>query len=150
MTEVTAAGTATDGAQRTRIEALDSLRGFALCGILIVNIYQTLHLREPPRSLELFFEHRFFGIFSLLFGIGFGIFLERAAARTDRPRVLLLRRLAVLAGLGGLHLLLQPGEVLVLYAACGLVFLLPASYLSRRAALAVGLVEARLPVTMPA
>jgi uncharacterized protein len=140
MTEVTAAGAATAGNPRERIRALDSLRGFALCGILLVNIYQTLDMREPPRWLELFFEHRFFGIFSLLFGIGFGIFLDRAAARTDRPRVLLVRRLAVLAGFGGLHLLLQPGEVLLLYAVCGLVFLLPASFLPRRATLLLGLV----------
>lgn len=123
-----------------RISALDTLRGFALCGILPVNIWQTLHLADPPRWLTLGFEQRFFGIFSLLFGIGFGIFLDRAATRTDRPRRLLVRRLVVLAVLGGLHLLLQPGEVLLLYAICGLVFLLPASYLPPRAVLVVGVV----------
>ena len=34
-----------------RISALDTLRGFALCGILPVNIWQTLHLEDPPRWL---------------------------------------------------------------------------------------------------
>ena len=69
-------------------------------------------------------------IFSLLFGIGFAIFLEWASARSDRPRVLLVRRFAFVALLGGLHHLLQPGEVLLPYAICGLVFLLPFSYAS--------------------
>src|SRR5215212_1458134 len=104
--------------QPDRIGALDTLRGFALCGILPVNIFQTLHVRHPPHWLTFWIEQRFFVIFSLLFGIGFAIFLERAAARTDRPRVPLLRRLLVLACFGGLHLLLQPGEVLLLYAVC--------------------------------
>lgn len=111
-----------------RIQALDVLRGFALCGIVFINIYQTLGMRDLPAGLELFVLARFYVIFSLLFGIGFAIFLERASARSDRPRVLLVRRFVFLALLGGLHHLLQPGEVLLPYAICGLVFLLPFSY----------------------
>jgi uncharacterized protein len=83
-----------------RIQALDVLRGFALCGIVFI--------------------------------IGFAIFLERAPARSDRPRVLLVRRFVFLALLGGLHHLLQPGEVLLPYAICGLVFLLGAALASYR------------------
>ena len=132
---------------RARIGALDTLRGFALCGILPVNVFQTLHVQDPPHWLTFWIEQRFFVIFSLLFGIGFAIFLERAAGRTDRPRVPLLRRLFVLAGLGGLHLLLQPGEVLLLYAVCGLVVLLPASYLPRAVVLPLGLVLLAFAVT---
>jgi len=111
-----------------RIQALDVLRGFALCGIVLINIYQTLGMRDLPAGLEHFVMARFYVIFSLLFGIGFAIFLERAAARSDRPRVLLVRRFVFLALLGGLHHLLQPGEVLLPYAICGLLFLLPFSY----------------------
>lgn len=111
-----------------RIQALDVLRGFALCGIVLINIYQTLGMRDLPAGLEHFVMARFYVIFSLLFGIGFAIFLERASARSDRPRVLLVRRFVFLALLGGLHHLLQPGEVLLPYAICGLVFLLPFSY----------------------
>ena len=80
-----------------RIQALDVLRGFALCGIVFINIYQTLGMRDLPAALGLFVQHRFFVIFSLLFGIGFAIFLERASARSDRPRLLLVRRFAFLA-----------------------------------------------------
>lgn len=123
-----------------RIQALDVLRGFALWGIVVINIYQTLGMRELPAGLGLFVQARFYVIFSLLFGIGFAIFLERAAARSDRPRVLLVRRFAFLALLGGLHHLLQPGEVLLPYAICGLVFLLPFSYAPAAVNLAAGVV----------
>ena len=40
-----------------------------------------------PDAVQLLFYERFYPIFSILFGIGFGIFLRRAALRTDRPRV---------------------------------------------------------------
>jgi uncharacterized membrane protein YeiB len=126
--------------RKARIDALDALRGFALCGILLINIYQTLRMRELPVPVALFVLKRFFVIFSLLFGIGFGLFLDSASARSDRPRLLLLRRLVVLAGFGALHHVLQPGEVLLIYAAFGLLFLLPLSYASPRVNLAVGLV----------
>jgi uncharacterized protein len=122
-----------------RIPALDVLRGFALCGIVFINIYQTLRMRDLPTGLALFVQARFYVIFSLLFGIGFAIFLERASARSDRPRLLLVRRFAFLALLGGLHHLLQPGEVLLPYAICGLVFLLPFSYASAAVNLVAGL-----------
>jgi uncharacterized protein len=123
---------------KDRIQALDALRGFALCGIIVINIYQTLHMRNLPGALALFVEGRFFVIFSLLFGIGFGMFLDSAARRVDRPRVLLVRRLVVLGVLGALHMLLQPGEVLRFYAVFGLVILLPFSYLSRRVNAIIG------------
>ena len=122
-----------------RIQALDVLRGFALCGIVFINIYQTLEMRDLPGALGLFVQHRFYVIFSLLFGIGFAIFLERASARSDRPRLLLVRRFVFLALLGGLHHLLQPDEVLLPYAVCGLVFLLPFSYAPARVNLVAGL-----------
>lgn len=121
-----------------RIKALDALRGFALLGILPINIYQTLHMRDLPAWLDWFVEGRFFVIFSLLFGIGFAIFLDNASTRTDRPRVVLARRLVVLAAFGALHILLQPGEVLLQYALWGLVVLLPLGHASRRINAVVG------------
>ena len=132
-----------------RIQALDTLRGFALCGILIINIYQQVVFRgaasgtssRMPVAVQLLFYERFYPIFSLLFGIGFGIFLRRAAARTDRPRVVLARRLVVLFAIGAVHYVLHPGEVLTAYAIGGLLVLLPLSLVGGRLALviAVGL-----------
>jgi uncharacterized protein len=125
---------------RQRIQALDALRGFALCGIVFINIYQTMGMRDLPVALAQLVQHRFFVIFSLLFGIGFAIFLDRAGARSDHPRRLLVRRFVFLAVLGGLHHLLQPAEVLLPYAIFGLVVLLPFSYASPRVNLVAGLV----------
>ncbi|WFE48365.1 DUF418 domain-containing protein [Verrucosispora sp. WMMD1129] len=128
-----------------RIHALDTLRGFALCGILIINIYQQVVFRgaaagtasQLPEAVQLLFHQRFYPIFSILFGIGFGIFLRRAATRTDRPRLVLARRLGVLLLIGVVHFVVHPGEALTAYALAGLLFLLPLSYLGGRAALVV-------------
>lgn len=132
---------ATSGvAQRTRIRALDAIRGLALCGILIVNIPPLADMPIPARDgwqagteqwFALLVQQRFFPIFSFLFGLGFAIFLQRAATRTDRPRLVLLRRLLALGVLGALHQLLHPGEALLPYAIVGIVVLLPASWLPR-------------------
>lgn len=124
---------------KARIVALDALRGFALCGIVIVNIWQTFHMADVPFGVSFFFHSRFFVIFSLLFGIGFGLFLDSAQGKSDRPRLLLVRRLAVLGAFGALHVLLQPGEVLWQYAAIGFLVLLPFSYAPRGVNLVVSL-----------
>jgi uncharacterized protein len=127
-----------------RIAALDALRGFALCGIIFINIPQTMDMMQDlsraPEGIRLFVLGRFYPIFYLLFGLGFGIFLRSAMRRTDKPRVPMVRRLLMLGALGGLHHLLQPGEVLLPFAITGLVVLLPLSYAPARVNLVVGVV----------
>ncbi|MCS7479401.1 DUF418 domain-containing protein [Umezawaea endophytica] len=124
---------------RSRIEALDALRGFALCGIVFINIPQTMSmttdLSAVPDGLRLFVLGKFYPIFYLLFGVGFGLFL-RSAAR----RVPMVRRLLALAVFGALHHLLQPGEVLLPFAVTGLLVLLPLSFVPARVNLVVGVV----------
>lgn len=121
--------------QTARIGGLDAIRGFALAGIIFVNIPSVLHIGvnfPPPAAriwLDTFVQGRFFPIFSLLFGIGFGMLWLVAPERTPHPRAALLRRLLFLGVLGALHQLLQPGEALLPYALAGLVFLLPATFL---------------------
>lgn len=133
----------TSRASSDRIGALDALRGFALCGIIFVNIPQTFGMYaavgELPEGLRWLVLGKFYPIFCLLFGIGFGIFLRSARARVSRPRVALTRRLVALGVLGALHHLLQPGEVLLPFAVTGLVLLLPASYLGGRALVGLGI-----------
>lgn len=140
-----------------RITALDALRGFALCGILLVNIDQitpmerissTFHWLPIPQFLNLFVQERFFPIFSFLFGLSFAIFLDSAAKRSDHPRFLLMRRLIALGLLGAAHQLLQPGEALAPYAIIGLVILLPATWLPTRLVLIAGLVGTVASVTL--
>jgi uncharacterized protein len=127
----------------TRIAALDVLRGFALCGILFVNIRPISHWgyeasvvadRAPDFFTYLFglaFTERMFPLFALLFGMGFVLFLESATARSARPRLVLLRRLIVLLGIGVLHFVVYPGEVLATYAVVAIAVLLPSSFLPR-------------------
>jgi uncharacterized membrane protein YeiB len=128
--------------QRSRIAALDVIRGFALCGILLANVRPIASMGAPPVSggplspadawLGPLVDQRFFPIFSLLFGIGFSLLLRSAAERTPRPRLLLVRRLLALLGLGlAHHLLLWQGDILAVYAIVGLVVLLPSTWLPR-------------------
>ncbi|MFI6291399.1 DUF418 domain-containing protein [Nonomuraea sp. NPDC050790] len=125
---------------RPRIAALDVLRGFALCGILLANVKPIAHTGgvapaaagAGPSVLGFLVDQRFFPIFSLLFGIGFSLLLESAAGRTPRPRVVLLRRLLVLLAVGLAHMfLLWRGDILTVYAVAGLVVLLPSTWLPR-------------------
>ncbi|MFD0775665.1 DUF418 domain-containing protein, partial [Streptomonospora algeriensis] len=127
-----------------RITALDALRGFALCGIVFINIPQTMDMfdyaGQMPFGLRFFVLGRFYPIFYLLFGLGFGLFLRSAARSSARPRPLLVRRFAALALMGAVLHLIQPGEVLLPFAVAGLLVLLPASYLPQRGVVAVGTV----------
>lgn len=128
------------------------MRGFALCGIHAVNVYQLVVLPELypegigygtgelPAVIRHGFYERFLPIFTLLFGVSFGIFLSRAGDRTRRPRLVLARRLLALAVLGVLHQLVHPGEVLLPYAVMGLIVLLPGSFLGGVGAVVTGVV----------
>jgi len=79
-----------------RIDTLDYLRGFALLGIILVNIPGLLWIEAPNRSIDiayyhmlmLFVEGKFFTIFSFLFGVGFYIFIARAHAKNEKAFLL--------------------------------------------------------------
>lgn len=126
----------TPGTTDRRIVEIDAVRGFALCGIHVVNVYQQVvfpamfgemrgkGLGVMPDVVRHGFYERFFPIFTLLFGLGFAIFLESAGRKTDSPRKVLARRLLALAVIGVIHQLFHQGEALLPYAVFGLVFLL--------------------------
>ncbi|GAA1597123.1 MULTISPECIES: DUF418 domain-containing protein [Kribbella] len=130
-----------------RILALDVIRGFALCGILLANVQPISGGRTITASgesdgatwLGLFVEQRFMPIFALLFGIGFALLLRSVTGRVPRPRVLLLRRLLTLLAIGAAHfLLLWWGDILSTYAVIGLLVLLPSTWLPPRAVAVLG------------
>lgn len=115
-----------------RIDTLDYLRGFALMGIILVNIIPLLSVTLPiPRTsdasylrfLYLFVEGRFYTIFTFLFGVGFYIFISRANAKGKNGFVLFLRRILVLFFFGLVHVQFHSGEALTVYAVCGLIIL---------------------------
>ncbi|MFI2282496.1 DUF418 domain-containing protein [Nocardia beijingensis] len=132
-----------------RIQEVDAVRGFALCGMLVVNIWRITDIPATDASgvvlpvrhvLSVVFEGRFFPIFAFLFGIGFALLLDSAAERGERPRLVLIRRLLALGVIGLVHQQFQPGEALLPYALAGLAILLPASALPNWAVLLAGLV----------
>jgi uncharacterized protein len=122
-----------------RLGAIDTLRGLALFGVLVINletefrvsIFQQL-LPGPPihglermisAALEILVDFKAFALFSLLFGVGLAIQFDRLAWTSARL-VLLVRRLIVLLGFGLIHLtLIWNGDILTEYALAGLVVL---------------------------
>ncbi len=121
-----------------RIHALDVLRGVAVAGILFANVlvFFGLFAMPPDRAaalptasrdaVVLFVEKvlvdgKFYSVFSLLFGIGFGLQLARGG-EPALPRF--RRRLRILLAIGALHaFLIWGGDILMLYALLG--FTLP-------------------------
>src|SRR6266513_993970 len=119
---------------RERIKALDILRGVAVAGILFANVlvFFGLIFMPPDRVAALrtvaadrvasFLEHvfvdgKFYSLFSLLFGIGFGVQLARGG---DAALPRFKRRLRILLGIGAIHaFLIWAGDILMLYALLG-------------------------------
>lgn len=118
-----------------RIVALDAVRGFALWGILVVNVLGISGLRalsvdetsalEPllRQIVQTLFQGKFVSLFSILFGISFVLQLDRLHARGIGAFPTYWRRLVILFLFGMGHVLLQPGEVLMPFALCGAVLL---------------------------
>ena len=141
-----------------RIPTLDIVRGFALLGILIMNMpgFSSSFFAEADGShlwpgqldqsaeqlRDLLFSGKFNSMFSLLFGIGFTIQFSRMQARDPAHAVgLYLRRLLVLGAFGVVHVtVFWTGDVLHIYALLGLLMLLVLRRVSdRTVAILIGL-----------
>ncbi|HEX2313208.1 MAG TPA: DUF418 domain-containing protein [Thermomonospora sp.] len=124
-----------------RVPEIDAVRGLALCGILVVNLVGITGIQVDPGPVHDLYEtllhQRFFPVFSFLFGLSAGLMLRRL---DQRPQAVLLARFGFLIPFGMVHQVLQPGEVLLVYAVVGIVVLVPASYLPRAVVLAAGTV----------
>lgn len=132
----TATTTDTRTGTRQRWRFIDSLRGFAVLGILLVNAIDITGVgtdlivpgegRDPDPVLDALYltvQTRFVPIFVFLFGMSLWIVLDGARARSPRPWLALTRRLLALALIGGLLMLVYPGNVLVEYGVVGLLAL---------------------------
>ncbi len=121
-----------------RVVLLDILRGFAIFGILLVNMelfnspaYPTdvsggtgTADRLAAWLIRFFGEGKFYTLFSFLFGVGFSLQIARAASRGARFGSVYGRRLFVLLLIGLAHaLLVWAGDILVLYAVLGVPLL---------------------------
>jgi uncharacterized protein len=132
-------------AESERFFAVDALRGFALLGILAMNIvafaWPGAAYENPTRGggfsgldrviwvfNHLFFEMKMMTLFSMLFGAGLVLMGDRADDRGASLRGVYYRRCLWLLVIGLIHsYLIWFGDVLVLYAECGLII-----YLFRR------------------
>ena len=125
-----------------RIGSLDFTRGIAILGILLANIVafgqpMTAYMYPdaflvPPNddggwmwlTQFVLVDGKFRGLFTLLFGAGMVLFMERTWARGG-TRWVQARRLFWLALFGAAHLfLVWRGDILFSYAICGFVALL--------------------------
>ncbi len=119
-----------------RVETIDILRGFAILGILVVNVlymfdtWFAAHLTESTTVADrlayfltnTFFVSKFFTLFSFLFGLGLYIQMNRAEAKGRRFLPVYLRRMVVLALFGFAHAaLFWVGDILFLYAILGVI-----------------------------
>lgn len=139
-----------------RLELIDALRGFALAGVLLVNLGSfTLYafLDDAARAAlptagfdrmadaikSLLVDDKAITLFSMLFGLGFALQLERAGTRGSAGLRLYLRRIGVLLVFGVIHsYLFWWGDILLIYALMGLLLVFCRN-LSSRALLALGL-----------
>lgn len=139
MTEAAPAAGPIDATKRLAL--LDGVRGLALFGILIANmaIWTGYYFMGPEQRalvnnlavsesvdfvLEWLVVGKFYGLFSLLFGIGFYMQLTRLEERGEGV-ARYMRRLFILLLIGLAHLLLLwLGDILALYAIMGFVLLL--------------------------
>lgn len=145
-----------------RHDVIDALRGFALLGMCMVNLV-SLSLYEfldeagkgalPTAGFDAFVAEamtwlvniKFITLFSLLFGLGFALQLERAQRRGQAGVGRYVRRLLVLLAIGTVHAWWAWwGDILFTYALVGLL-MIPFRHASDRMLLVAGIAVALLP-----
>ena len=127
--------------EKFRIRSIDTLRGFALLGILLLNIIAfsgpLATYYDPSAGNEVFglnlavamfvdiwAEGAFRAIFSMLFGAGLLIFFDKPDDDKEEPlRTLYYRRTWLLVGFGlfNSYILLWVGDILYAYGVTGLI-----------------------------
>ncbi|MBQ14325.1 MAG: hypothetical protein CMQ17_07980 [Gammaproteobacteria bacterium] len=144
-------------AEKHRIRSIDTLRGIALLGILLLNIiafsrplaeYFDPSVFETQSGLNLFvaltvdvwFEGAFRAIFSMLFGAGVLIFFSKSNSDEETIRALYYRRTWLLIGFGlfNSYILLWVGDILYVYGMAGLTLYFFRGYSPLRLAVFAG------------
>lgn len=134
-----------------RLESVDALRGFALFAIVLLHNLEHYNIFGSPADAPAWLQQldgwlydttffllagKAYAIFSLLFGFSFFIQMRNARRRGCDFRVRFAWRMVLLFAFSQLHALFYNGDILLLYAVCGLV-LIPASSWSDRTVLIV-------------
>ncbi|MCY7500397.1 DUF418 domain-containing protein [Bacillus pumilus] len=117
----------------SRVEFIDSLRGFSLLGILIVNMLNFQYDYDFEKMFdssiwgqefgvyvtEILFQGSFYPIFSFLFGYSFIKLIESTKAKGLNTNAIVVRRGFGLIVLGMLHyIFIWNGDILMYYGAC--------------------------------
>ncbi|MEH6609947.1 MAG: DUF418 domain-containing protein [Halioglobus sp.] len=115
---------------KARLGSIDAVRGFALFGVLLVNMYN-FGADAPQWSgfldrtfstlMHSLFETKSWRLFSLLFGLGFALQLAGLKSRQGGTLWFYFRRLMILFVFGMVHALFFDGDILMEYAMLGLV-----------------------------
>jgi uncharacterized protein len=141
QTPLQATALAAPVSETQRLTTIDMLRGFALLGILMMNI---AGFSMPDHSFEKFvndpgslnfwvyqfisilFEGKMRAMFGMVFGAGVLLFIANKSMKSAAVHALYYRRMfwLLLFGLVHAHLILWIGEILYLYAVCGMILYL--------------------------
>jgi len=142
-----------------RLLIIDTLRAIALAGVIIMNLTAMAMIFKAPEVLSaagpadlasglfdlVFLQGKARSAFAFLFGVGFGILMQRAQARGAGFVGFYLRRALVLLAIGVANLMfLFWGDILIVYALLGMVLLLFRG-MSQRLLLTLGLTLIVLP-----
>ncbi|HMB09722.1 DUF418 domain-containing protein [Saliniramus sp.] len=137
-----------------RIATLDVLRGFALFGILVMNIqvfamiaaaYINPLAVAPTGAVEyaiwlvshVFFDKKFITLFTMLFGAGIVLMTQRAEAAGNGALALHYRRMIWLLVIGLIHAyLIWYGDILTAYALIGMIAVFMRHWSPRRLVIA--------------
>lgn len=149
-----------------RIHTIDMLRGFALLGILLVNMELFTHSyydyifgmetttqadRWARFGVQFFAEGKFYSMFSFLFGLGMAIMMLRCEARNVPFVPIYTRRLLALLGFGLIHAyLLWFGDILIFYALIGFLTLFFLRNLSPRSLVRMAVLFLLVPIVINA
>lgn len=141
----------------TRIDAADILRGIAIGGIVMLHFVEHMNFYSfPPLStldrvvwdaMFFLFGGKMYAIFALLFGLSFFIQHDNQAQKGVDFRPRFAWRMVLLMGFGLLDLCFFNGDILLLYAVCGLL-VLPLIRLSNRTLGWLALILALQPVEL--
>jgi len=136
-----------------RIAVVDALRAFALFGIIITHSAAGYLAGPSPSPDFMLFSTadrivheiatllcfgKFFTIFAFLFGLSFAIQLESANRKGRGFAGRFTWRLVLLLGIGFVHQMFYSGDILMIYAALGLL-LIPFHFLGTRVLLVLAL-----------
>ena len=142
----------------SRVDVADILRGIAIAGIILIHFLEHMGFYfypVEPTALDsgiwdtVFFllAGKMYGIFAMLFGLSFYIQHDNQAKKGVDFRPRFVWRMVLLAAWGVLDLLFYNGDILFLYAICGLM-VIPFVRLSNKALMIIALVLMMQPVEL--